>query len=178
FEVRATNVPFGLGSHVHWDRKLDGRIAQAIMSINAVKAVEIGDGVANAAKPGSQVQDVILPSSQWVGRPWERATNRAGGLEAGISNSEDIIVRGFIKPISTVPQRLPTADLLTGEETMSFYERSDVAVVPAAGVIGEAMLAIVLADAVLEKFGGDHANELRRNFEAFQATVGPREPRA
>ena len=178
FEVRATNVPFGLGSHVHWDRKLDGRIAQAIMSINAVKAVEIGDGVANAAKPGSQVQDVILPSSQWVSRPWERATNRAGGLEAGISNSEDIIVRGFIKPISTVPQRLPTADLLTGEETMSFYERSDVAVVPAAGVIGEAMLAIVLADAVLEKFGGDHANELRRNFEAFQATVGPREPRA
>ncbi|MDP2328095.1 MAG: chorismate synthase [Dehalococcoidia bacterium] len=178
FEVRATNVPFGLGSHVHWDRKLDGRIAQAIMSINAVKAVEIGDGVANAAKPGSQVQDVILPSSAWVSRPWERATNRAGGLEAGISNSEDIIVRGFIKPISTVPQRLPTADLLTGEETMSFYERSDVAVVPAAGVIGEAMLAIVLADAVLEKFGGDHANELRRNFEAFQATVGPREPRA
>jgi chorismate synthase len=178
FEVRATNVPFGLGSHVHWDRKLDGRIAQAIMSINAVKAVEIGDGVANAAKPGSQVQDVILPSSQWVSRPWERATNRAGGLEAGISNSEDIVVRGFIKPISTVPQRLPTADLLTGEETMSFYERSDVAVVPAAGVIGEAMLAIVLADAVLEKFGGDHANELRRNFEAFQATVGPREPRA
>lgn len=178
FEVRATHVPFGLGSHVHWDRKLDGRIAQAIMSINAVKAVEIGDGVANAAKPGSQVQDVILPSSQWVSRPWERATNRAGGLEAGISNSEDIVVRGFIKPISTVPQRLPTADLLTGEETMSFYERSDVAVVPAAGVIGEAMLAIVLADAVLEKFGGDHANELRRNFEAFQATVGPRESRA
>ncbi len=178
FEVRASGVPFGLGSHVHWDRKLDGQIAQAIMSINAVKAVEIGEGVANAALPGSQVQDVILPASQWANRPWERATNRAGGLEAGISNSEDIVVRGFIKPISTVPRRLPTADLLTGEEAMSFYERSDVAVVPAAGVIGEAMLAIVLADAVLEKFGGDHADELRRNFEAFQATVGPREPQS
>ncbi|TAK76184.1 MAG: chorismate synthase [Dehalococcoidia bacterium] len=177
FEVRASGVPFGLGSHVHWDRKLDGRIAQAFMSINAVKAVEIGDGVQNVEKRGSLVQDVILPQSAWERRKWERSSNRAGGLEAGMTNGEDIVVRGFIKPIATIPQRMQTADLLTGEETQSFYERSDVAVVPAAGVIGEAMLAIVIADAVLEKFGGDHVEELRRNFEAFEATVGPREPR-
>lgn len=178
FEVRASGVPFGLGSHVHWDRKLDGRIAQAIMSINAVKAVEIGDGVQNVEKRGSLVQDVILPQSAWERRKWERASNRAGGLEAGMSNGEEIVVRGYIKPIATIPQRMQTADLLTGEETQSFYERSDVAVVPAAGVIGEAMLAIVLAEALLEKFGGDHVAELRRNFEAFEETVGPREPRS
>lgn len=178
FEVRASGVPFGLGSHVHWDRKLDGRIAQAFMSINAVKAVEIGEGVANAAKRGSEVQDIILPAAAWEREKWERASNRAGGVEAGISNGQEIVVRGYIKPIATVPQRLPTADLLTGEETLAFYERSDVAVVPAAGVIGEAMLAIVLAEAVLEKFGGDNVSELRRNFEGFEATVGPREPRA
>ena len=176
FEVRASGVPFGLGSHVHWDRKLDGQLAQAIMSINAVKGVEIGDGITNVELPGSEVQDVILPADAWERRKWERATNRAGGLEAGMTNGEEIIVRGYIKPIATVPRRLPTADLLTGEETTAFYERSDVAVVPAAGVIGEAMVAIVLAGAVLEKFGGDHVSELRRNFEAFEATVGPREP--
>lgn len=176
FEVRASGVPFGLGSHVHWDRKLDGLLAQAIMSINAVKGVEIGDGIANVEKPGSEVQDIITPASAWERRKWERLTNRAGGLEAGMTNGEDIVVRGYIKPISTIPRRLPTADLLTGEETMAFYERSDVAVVPAAGVIGEAMVAIVLAGCVLEKFGGDHVAELRRNFEAFEATVGPREP--
>ena len=178
FEVRASGVPFGLGSHVHWDRKLDGKLAQAIMSINAVKAFEIGEGVAGAGMRGSQVQDIILPSSAWERRKWERATNRAGGLEAGMTNGEDIVVRGFLKPISSVPQRMPTADLLTGEETQSFYERSDVAVVPAGGVVGEAMVAIVLAGAVLEKFGGDNIDELVRNFEAFQATVGPREPRS
>ena len=178
FEVRASGVPFGLGSHVHWDRKLDGRLAQAIMSINAIKAVEIGDGIAAASTPGSQVQDVILPASAWERRKWERATNHAGGLEAGMTNGEDIVVRGFLKPISTIPQRMPTADLLTGEETTSFYERSDVAVVPAGGVIGEAMVAIVLAEAMLEKFGGDHVEEIIRNFEGFIATVGPREPRS
>ncbi len=178
FEVRATNMPFGLGSHVHWDRKLDGQLAQAIISINAVKGVEIGDGISNVEKPGSEVQDLILPADAWERRKWERATNRAGGLEAGMTNGQDIVVRGFIKPIATVPRRLPTADLLTGEETTAFYERSDVAVVPAAGVIGEAMVAIVLAGAVIEKFGGDHLAEMRRNFEAFEATVGPREPRS
>ena len=134
-----------------------------------------GEGIANAAKPGSQVQDVILPADAWERRKWERETNRAGGIEAGMTNGEDIVIRGFIKPIATVPKRLQTADLLTGEETTAFYERSDVAVVPAAGVIGEAMVAIVLAGAVLDKFGGDHVAEMRRNFEAFEATVGPRE---
>jgi chorismate synthase len=175
FEVRASGVPMGLGSHVHWDRKLDGRLAQAVMSINAVKAVEIGDGFEGARRRGSEVVDVILPAAAWERRPWERASNRAGGLEAGITNGEDVVVRGYLKPISTVPRRMPTADLLTGEETESFYERSDVAVVPAGGVVGEAMVAIVLADAVLEKFGGDHLSELLRNVAAFNATVGPRE---
>ncbi len=177
FEVRASGLPFGLGSHVHWDRRLEGRLAQAVMSINAVKAVEVGEGVEGASLRGSEVQDVILPVDAWERRPWERASNRAGGLEGGMTNGEDIVVRGYLKPISTVPRRMPTADLLTGEETTSFYERSDACVVPAGGVIGEAMVAIVLADAVLEKFGGDHVAELRRNFEAFIATVGPREPR-
>ncbi len=174
FEVRASGLPFGLGSHVHWDRKLDGRIAQAILAIHAVKGVEVGDAWENTQKRGSQVQDIILPRQQWTERPWQRLTNRAGGLEGGMTNGEDIVVRGALKPISTVPQRMPTADLLTGDETTSFYERSDACVVPAAGVIGEAMLAIVLATAALEKFGGDHVDEFRRNFEAFQATVGPR----
>lgn len=174
FEVRASGLPFGLGSHVHWDRKLDGLIAQAFLAIHAVKGVEVGDAWENATKRGSQVQDIILPRQQWSERPWQRATNRAGGLEGGMTNGEDIVVRAAIKPISTVPQRMPTADLLTGEETTSFYERSDACVVPAAGVIGEAMLAIVLATAALEKFGGDHVDEFRRNFLAFQATVGPR----
>ena len=174
FEVRASGVPFGLGSHVHWDRKLDGRIAQAFLAIHAVKGVEVGDAWDNATKRGSQVQDVILPRQQWTDRPWQRASNRAGGLEGGMTNGEDIVVRAALKPISTVPQRMPTADLLTGDETMSFYERSDACVVPAAGVIGEAMLAIVLATAALEKFGGDHVDEFRRNFQGFQATVGPR----
>ena len=176
FEVRASGVPIGLGSHVQWDRKLDGQIAQAFLSINAVKGVEIGEAWENAAARGSAVQDTILPRDAWERRPWERATNRAGGLEGGMTNGEEIVVRGALKPLSTVPQRLPTADLLTGEEATSFYERSDACVVPAAGVIGEAMLAIVLARAALEKHGGDHIDEFRRNCEAYMATVGPREP--
>lgn len=174
FEVRATGVPIGLGSFVQWDRKLDGRIAQAVMSMQAVKGVEIGGGFTNARLPGSQVQDVILPRSEWTDRPWRHASNRAGGLEGGVTNGEDIIVRGALKPISTLPRPLPTADLHTAELTPAFYERSDVCVVPAAGVIGEAMLALVLADAVLEKFGGDHIQETLRNFHAYQQTIGPR----
>ena len=174
FEVIAKGIPFGLGSHVQWDRKLDGRIAQAFMSINAVKAVEIGDGIANASRAGSEAQDIILPWNIENGHLWERQTNIAGGLEAGMSNGQDIIVRGFIKPISTVPRRMPSVDLQTGGQATSFYERSDVAVVPAAGVIGEAMLAMVLADAVLEKFGGDHIVEVVSNFKNFNSTVGPR----
>ena len=178
FEVRASGAPIGLGSHVHWDRKLDGRIAQAFLSINAVKGVEIGDAFEGSTLRGSLVQDQILPRDQWTQRPWERASNRAGGLEGGMTNGEDVVVRAAIKPISTVPQRLPTADLHTGEAATSFYERSDACVVPAAGVIGEAMLAIVLATAALEKFGGDHIEEFKRNCEAYLATVGPRYPSA
>ena len=175
FEVRASGLPIGLGAHVQWDRRLDGRIAQAILAINAVKGVEIGPAFENARKPGSEVHDQLLPASEWSGRPWERRTNRAGGLEAGMTNGEELIVRGALKPISTIPRRLPTADLLTGEEAEAFYERADACVVPAAGVIGEAMVCMVLADAALEKFGGDHIEELKRNCEAYLATVGPRE---
>ena len=178
FEVRASGLPIGLGSHVQWDRRLDGRIAQAFMSINAVKGVEIGDAFTNAGRPGSTVQDVILPADQWRSGPWDRASNRAGGLEGGMTNGQEVVVRAALKPISTTPRRLPTADLLSGEAATSFYERSDTCVVPAAGVIGEAMLAIVLAGAALEKFGGDHVDELRRNCRAFVDSVGPREPRA
>ena len=174
FEVRASGLPMGLGSHVHWDLKLDGLIAQAVMSINAVKAVEIGEGIDNSFGKGSEVMDVILPESAWELRKWERMSNRAGGLEAGITNGQDLVVRGFLKPISTVPKKMPTADLISGKETESFYERSDVCVVPAGGVVGEAMVAIVLANSVLEKFGGDSIKELTQNFENFQKTVGPR----
>jgi chorismate synthase len=174
FEVRATGVPIGLGSFVQWDRKLDGRLAQAVMSMQAVKGVEIGGGFTTAGLPGSQVQDVILPRDQWTDRPWTHASNRAGGVEGGVTNGEDVIVHGALKPISTLPRPLPTADLLTAELTPAFYERADVCVVPAAGVIGEAMVAIVLADAMLEKFGGDHINETLRNYRAYMQTIGPR----
>ena len=155
-----------------------GRSRQAILAINAVKGVEIGPAFDNAHKPGSEVHDQLLPASQWRDRPWERRTNRAGGLEAGMTNGEELVVRAALKPISTIPRRLPTADLLTGEEAEAFYERADTCVVPAAGVIGEAMVLITLADAALEKFGGDHIDEFLRNYEGFQATVGPREPLA
>jgi chorismate synthase len=174
FEVRATNVPIGLGSFVHWDRKLDGRLAQALMSMQAVKGVQIGEGFTTARRPGSEVQDVLLPRDQWSDRPWVHATNKAGGLEGGVTNGEDVYARVALKPISTLPRPLPTADLHTAESTPAFYERADVCVVPAAGVIGEAMMAIVLADAALEKFGGDHLSETLRNFHAYMKTIGPR----
>ena len=173
-EVRAANVPIGLGSHVHWDRKIDGRLAQAIMSLNAVKGVEIGIGFAGARLRGSEVHDVILPIDQWEDRPWRRATNRLGGTEGGMTNGEEVVVRIALKPIATLPRSLPSADLRTGEEIPAFYERSDVAVAPAAGVIGEALVAIVLADACLEKFGGDHIDETLRNYHAYLKTIGPR----
>jgi chorismate synthase len=174
FEVRAAGVPIGLGSHVQWDRKLDGRLAQAIVSMQAVKGVEIGAGFTTASLPGSQVQDVILPREQWTDRPWTHASNNAGGLEGGITNGEEVVVRGALKPISTLPRPLPSADLITAERENAFYERSDVCVVPAAAVIGEAMVALVLADAVLEKFGGDHIAETLRNYRAYMKTIGPR----
>ncbi len=173
-EVRAAGVPIGLGSHVHWDRKIDGRLAQAIMSLNAVKGVEIGIGFAGAVQRGSQVHDVILPIDKWGDRPWRRATNRLGGTEGGMTNGEEIIVRLALKPIATLPRSLPSADLRTGEEIPAHYERSDVCVVPAAGVIGEALVATVLAEACLEKFGGDRIDETLRNFRSYLKTIGPR----
>ena len=174
FEVWGTGVPIGLGSHVHWDRRLDGRLAQAVMSIHAVKGVGIGGGFALARLPGSQAHDIILPADQWGDRPWRRATNRAGGLEGGMTNGEPIVLRAVLKPISTLGKPLPSADLATGEAVEAHYERSDVCVVPAAGVIGEAMVAIVLAEAMLEKFGGDHVDETKRNYQAYLKTIGPR----
>jgi chorismate synthase len=174
FEVWATGVPIGLGSHVHWDRKLDGRLAQAVMSVHAVKGVEIGGGFALARSPGSRAHDVILPPSEWGGRPWRRATNRAGGVEGGVSNGEPIVLRGALKPIATLSNPLPSVDLLTGQTVQAHYERSDVCTVPAAGVIAEAMVCIVLAQALLEKFGGDSLAETKRNYDAYLETIGPR----
>lgn len=166
FEVVAHNVPPGLGTHAQWDEKLDGRLAQAVLSIQAVKAVEIGGGVAGATSYGSEVQDEIRydPAQKRFLRP----TNRAGGMEGGITNGEDVVVRGYLKPISTLRRPLETADLVTKESVKAAYERSDVCVVPAAGVIGEAMVALTLAAAFLEKFGGDSLAETRRNFEGYQ----------
>jgi chorismate synthase len=142
--------------------------------MQAVKGVEIGGGFTTAALPGSEVQDVILPREQWGERPWQHATNRAGGLEGGVTNGEDVVVRGALKPISTLPRPLPSADLDTAELKDAFYERSDVCVVPAAAVIGEAMVALVLADVVLDKFGGDNIKETVRNYKAYMQTIGPR----
>jgi chorismate synthase len=173
FEVIASGVPIGLGSHVSWDRRLDGRIAQAIMSINAVKGVEIGAGFALAGLKGSQAHDVIEPGprSNTKGLPWRHATNRAGGIEGGITNSEDIIVKAVIKPIATLASPLPSIDLRTGEKAEAHYERSDICVVPAAGVIAEAMLSIVLADVCLEKFGGDNLKETRANYRNYLSNI-------
>jgi len=166
FEVVAHNVPPGLGSHTQWDEKLDGRLARAVMSIQAVKAVEIGAGVANATAYGSEVQDEIRYDA--ARKRFLRPTNRAGGLEGGITNGADVVVRGYLKPISTLRRPLETADLSTKQPVKAAYERSDVCVVPAAGVAGEAMVALVLAEAFLEKFAGDSLAETRRNFEGYQ----------
>jgi len=173
FEVIATGIPIGLGSHVIWDRRLDGRIAQAIMSINAVKGVEIGAGFAVAGLKGSQAQDVIEPNprSKAKGLPWRHVTNRAGGVEGGISNGEDIIVRAAVKPIATLASPLPSVDLRSGEKAKAHYERSDICVVPAAGVIAEAMLAIILADTCLEKFGGDNLRETLANYRNYLSSI-------
>ena len=176
FEMWATGVPIGLGSHIQWDRKLDGQLAQAVMSIQATKGVDIGGGFAVAAGLGSLAHDVIMPPDKWNGTPWRRETNRAGGLEGGMTNGEPVVVRGALKPISTLSKPLPSVDLHTGEEIQAHYERSDICTVPAAGVVGEAMVAIVLARAMLEKFGGDSLSETRRNYDAYQATIGPRTP--
>lgn len=168
FEVVVTGLPVGLGSHVAWDTRLDGRLAQAVMSIQAIKGVEIGQGVEGALRPGTRVHDPIVrapekPRTGGMGR----SSNRAGGLEGGTTTGEPLIVRGHMKPISTLRNRLPSVDLRDGSEADAATERSDVSAVPAAGVIGEAMVALVLTDALLEKFGGDSVAEVRRNFEAY-----------
>jgi len=166
FEVVVKGCAPGLGSHTSWSAKLDGQLAQAVMSIHAVKAVEIGEGVANASKPGSQVHDEIVynQDSQTFGR----TSNRAGGLEGGMTNGEELRVRGYLKPIATLRKRLRSVNIETKEPMDSDFERSDVTAVPAAGVIGEAMVAITLARAMREKFGGDSMREMKYNFEGYQ----------
>jgi len=169
-EVLALGVPVGLGSHVSWDRKLDGRLAQALMSIPAVKGVELGLGFEAARRKGSEVHDEILPGLA-------RATNRAGGTEGGMTTGEPLVARVAMKPISTLMSPLRTVDLKTGDPAQAQSERSDVTAVPAMGVIAEAMLALVLAQALLEKFGGDALNETKRNFEGYLAQVRARIPK-
>lgn len=165
FEVVARGLPPGVGTHVQWDEKLDAKIARAVMSVQAVKAVEIGTGFANAASYGSEVQDEIRYDA--ARKRFRRPSNRAGGLEGGITNGEDVIVRGYLKPISTLRKPLTTADMNTKQEVKAAYERSDVCVVPAGGVAGEGMVAFELAGAFLEKFGGDSVGETKRNFNGY-----------
>lgn len=169
FEVVARGLPPGLGSHTTWDARLDGRLAQAIVSIQAVKGVEVGFAAEGAARFGSEVQDTIHYDRE--ARRFTRGANRAGGIEGGMTNGQDVLVRGFLKPISTLRRPLESVDLVTREPALAAYERSDVCVVPAAGVIGEAMTAIVLAQAFLEKFGGDSLEEIRRNYEGYLEQV-------
>ena len=169
FEVVARGVPVGLGTHTNWDERLDGLLAQAVMSLQAVKAVEIGDGMENAISFGSTVQDPIGYSKGE--QRFTRQRNRAGGIEGGISNGQDIVVRGFLKPISTLRRPLESADLVTKEKVEAAYERSDVCVVPAGGVAAESMVALVIARCFLEKFGGDSVGEISRNFDGYLAQV-------
>jgi chorismate synthase len=162
-EVLGYGLPPGLGSHVHWDRRLDGRLAAALMSIQAIKGVEVGDGFATARRRGSQAHDEIEPAAGGI----RRRTNRAGGIEGGMSTGEVLRVRAAMKPISTVPRALATVDTATGEPATAINQRSDVTAVPAAGVVAEAMVALVLADAAAEKFGGDSVAEARRNLRGY-----------
>jgi chorismate synthase len=165
FEVRAVGVPVGLGSHVHWDRKLDGRLAQAVMSINAIKSVEVGSGL-ESDPYGSDFHDEIFYAKKK--REFYRKTNRAGGIEGGMSNGEEIIVRGVVKPIPTLRKPLMSVDFATKEPFEAQYERSDTCIVPAAGVIGEAMVSIILVQAVQEKFGGDNLQEIQDNLDNYR----------
>jgi len=165
FEVIARGVPTGLGSHTAWDTRLDGQLAQAIMSINAVKAVEFGDGVAVAYSRGSEAHDEIAWDG--TGKRFHRLSNRAGGFEGGITNAEDVRVVGYLKPIPTLKKALRSVDMITKEPFLAQHERSDTCTVPAAGVIGESMVALVLARAFLEKFGGDSLEETTRNYSGY-----------
>jgi len=175
FEVRVTGVPIGLGSHVHWDRRLDAALADAVMSIPIVKGVEFGLGFEQTRRFGSGVMDVI--EGREDDGSWRRRTNNAGGLEGGMSNGQPIVIRGAVKPISTLPRPLPSADLITGRPVeKAHYERSDIGVVPAAGVVAEAMVCLALADKVLDKFGGDSMTELLDNVARYRERLaqGPR----
>jgi chorismate synthase len=162
YEVIVTGVPVGLGSYVHWDRRLDGQLAQAIMSIQAQKAVEVGDGIAAATEPGSQIHDPITGEPQGYGR----TQNRAGGIEGGMSNGQPIIVRGYMKPIPTLIKPLATVDIASGEAQPTRYERSDVTSVPAASTVAESTVALTIANAVLHKFGGDSLAEIKERVDA------------
>ena len=162
-EVLAYGLPPGLGSHVHWDRRLDSKLAGALMGIQAIKGVEVGDGFQSARRRGSQAHDEIVRGEQGL----TRTSGRAGGTEGGMSTGEVLRVRAAMKPISTVPRALQTIDTATGEAAVAIHQRSDVCAVPAAGVVAEAMVALVLADVCLEKFGGDSVQETRRNAESY-----------
>jgi chorismate synthase len=156
-------VPVGLGSHVHWDRRLDARLAAALMGIQAIKGVEVGDGFDLARVPGSQAHDEILATEEGI----RRSSGRSGGTEGGLTTGELLRVRAAMKPIATVPRALRTVDVATGEQAQAHHQRSDVCAVPAAGIVAEAMVALVLADAVAEKFGGDSVTETRRNVTSY-----------
>ena len=178
FEVVVHGLPPGLGTHVNWDERLDGLLAQAVMSLQAVKAVELGRGVTAAQSPGSQVHDAIAYTGEKQpsldGQSFTKFTrehNNAGGIEGGISNGEDLVIRGYLKPISTLRRPLASVAFETREATKAAYERSDVCVVPAAGVAGEAMVALTVARCVVEKFGGDSFRELERNFRGYCAQI-------
>jgi chorismate synthase len=164
FEVVAVGCPVGLGSYVQWDRRLDGRVAQALCSIQAIKGAEVGLGFETARRPGSAVHDEILFDAA---EGFTRTTNNAGGLEGGVTNGQPVVARAAMKPLSTLRTPLRSVDLATKEPVEAVVERSDVCAVPAAGIVGEAMVAIVLADAFLEKFGGDSVEEIRRNHAAY-----------
>ncbi|MBI3031088.1 MAG: chorismate synthase [Candidatus Rokubacteria bacterium] len=168
FEVVALGCPVGLGSYVQWDRRLDGRLAQAFCAIQAIKGAEVGLGFETARRPGSQVHDEILYDAD---AGFKRTTNNAGGLEGGVTNGQPVVVRAAMKPLSTLRTPLRSVDVATKEAVEAVVERSDVCAVPAAGIVGEAMMAIVLAQAFLEKFGGDSLEEIRRNYDAYQASL-------
>ena len=172
-EVIATGMPVGLGSHVSGETRLDARLAGALMGIQAIKGVEVGDGFETARRRGSEAHDEMVPGADGV----ERSTNRAGGLEGGMTNGEDVRVRIAMKPISTVPRALATVDMTTGEPASAIHQRSDVCAVPAAGVVAEAMVALVIAQAALEKFGGDSADETAANLRNYLDAVAARPPR-
>jgi chorismate synthase len=180
-EVIATGLPIGLGTYIQWDRKLTTRLAAAVMSMNAVKGVEFGSGFAQGDLRGSQVHDVVKPIKEWGLspdggwlKPWSRRTNNSGGLEGGMTTGEPLVIRAVVKPIATIMSGLETVDLDTGEFVQkAHFERSDITFVPTCAVIGEAMTATVLADAMLEKFGGDHIDETKANWRAYCAYLGP-----